>query len=60
VQLPATVRHVAIHADHDDAGLLAAERLRDRLAADGREVDVVVPPERGMDPLDVLAGARHG
>lgn len=60
VQLPASVRRVAIHADHDDAGLLAAERLRDRLTADGREADVVVPPERGMDPLDVLNGERHG
>jgi putative DNA primase/helicase len=59
VQLPASVRHVAIHADHDDAGLAAAERLRDRLATDGLEVGVVVPPERGMDPLDVLAGGRH-
>ncbi len=57
VQLPASVRRVAIHADHDDAGLAAAERLRDQLAKDGRDVDLVVPPERGMDPLDVLTGA---
>jgi hypothetical protein len=50
---------VAIHADHDDAGLAAAERLRERLTADGRDVDVVVPPKPGMDPLDVLTGACH-
>jgi len=60
VQVPTTVQRVAIHADHDDAGLRAAERLRERLTAEGRNVAVVVPPESGMDPLDVLTGARHG
>jgi hypothetical protein len=59
VRLPDSVTRVGIHADYDDAGLAAAERLRDRLATDGREVDVVVPPKPGMDPLDVLAGGRH-
>ena len=59
VQIPNTVRRVAIHADHDPAGLAAAERLRERLTANGCAVDVVVPPESGMDPLDVLTGARH-
>lgn len=59
VRIPATVQTVAIHADHDPAGLAAAERLRDRLTADGRDVEVVVPAERGMDPLDVLTSACH-
>lgn len=58
VNIPTTVRRVAIHADHDLAGLSAAARLRERLAADGREVAVVVPPDSGMDPLDVLNGGR--
>jgi len=59
VRVPNSVRCVAIHADHDPAGLAAAERLRDRLTADGCNVDVVVPPKSGMDPLDVLVGGRH-
>jgi putative DNA primase/helicase len=59
VQISKAVRRVAIHADHDPAGLAAAERLQARLRAEGRDVDLVVPPEAGMDPLDVLTGARH-
>jgi len=59
VQLPSSVRHIAIHADHDTAGLTAAERLRERLTNEGREVHLVVPPERGMDPLDVFTGGCH-
>jgi putative DNA primase/helicase len=59
VRVPNSVRSVAIHADHDPAGLAAADRLRERLTADGYDVDVVVPPKPGMDPLDVLAGDRH-
>ena len=59
VHVPDTVHRVAIHADNDPAGLAAASRLRDRLTAEGCNVDVVVPPRRGMDPLDVLTGGRH-
>lgn len=57
VKVPATVKRVAIHADHDPAGLSAAERLRERLTTEGCDVAVVVPPKPGMDPLDLLTGA---
>jgi putative DNA primase/helicase len=59
VRIPRTVSRVAIHLDHDPAGLAAGERLRARLAADGYDVDMAIPPERGMDPLDMLTSARH-
>ena len=52
VRLPASVREIAIWADHDKVGLAAAAKLESRLTEQGRSVRVHVPPEKGMDPLD--------
>ncbi len=52
VVLPLDVRLVAIHADHDHAGIQAAQRLQSRLLAEGRTVMVKVSQQEGADPLD--------
>jgi hypothetical protein len=57
ILLPAPVRYVLIAADHDAAGLQAAYRLRVRLKAEGRQVDIICPPTRGTDFNDLLRGA---
>jgi DNA primase len=48
---------VVICADHDDAGLAAAEATAARLEAEGRAVSVIVPKAEGADFNDVLRGA---
>ena len=48
---------VIIAADHDDAGLEAAEATAARLEADGRAVSVIHPRQPGADFNDVLRGA---
>lgn len=59
VSLPAGIRRVAIHADHDDAGRRAAEQARERMERlSGAEVSIVLPPLPGMDPLDALLAQR--
>jgi putative DNA primase/helicase len=52
VHIPETVRVLDIYADHDQAGLTAAELLRKRVEASGVIVEVHVPPAEGADPLD--------
>ena len=47
---------VIIAADHDDAGLAAAEVTAARLEAEGRAVSVIYPPKPGADFNDVLRG----
>ena len=56
VQLPAEVLEVVIAADHDKAGLEAANGLARRLLAESRKVRLATPPREGMDWLDVVGG----
>jgi putative DNA primase/helicase len=58
MRLPASVREVAIWADHDDAGLAAAAALERRLISERRSVRVHRPPKPGMDPLDWLVDEK--
>ncbi len=52
----AQVPHIIIAADHDDAGISAANRLRERLLYEDRTVEVRMPPQKGTDFNDVLQG----
>jgi len=54
--LPPIVQHVVILADHDvsGAGELAARTAGVRWVAEGRRVQLAMPPERGSDFNDVL------
>ena len=54
VVLPVEATEVVIAADHDRAGLEAAQTLARRLLREGREVRLAVPPEDGEDWLDAL------
>ena len=54
VVLPADVRRVVILADHDPAGLRAAEVTAARLHAEGRRVWIAMPPREGDDFNDLL------
>lgn len=62
VVVPDTVRHVVIWADLDTSGrgLIAAERLANRLEREGRKVEICLPnvtlgpDEKGVDWLNVL------
>lgn len=56
-RLPPGITEVVIAADHDanGAGLKAAERLAERLVAEGRRVWIVLPPSVDTDFADVLA-----
>ena len=55
VQLPLSVRCVAICADHDhnQVGLQAAQALAQRLRQEGRRVAILLPDTVGTDWLDV-------
>ncbi len=55
--LPCAVR-VMIAADHDDAGLAAAERSAKVWTAEGRKVRIAPPPEPGADWNDHLKERR--
>jgi putative DNA primase/helicase len=54
IVLPEHVREVLIGADHDDAGLDAANALRARLTKEGRTVRVITPHTPGWDFNDEL------
>lgn len=53
---PPVAEVIIICADHDDAGLAAAEQVAGRFEADGRAVSIIVPPIEGQDFNDVLRG----
>lgn len=53
---PPVAEVVIIAADHDEAGLAAAEVTAARLEAEGRAVSVIYPPKPGADFNDVLRG----
>lgn len=55
-QLPPEVLEVVICADHDKAGLEAANALARRLLSEGRRVRLATPPQAGADWLDMLGG----
>jgi hypothetical protein len=59
--LPAMVRTVIILTDHDrnGAGERAAHTAARRWLAEGRRVQIAMPPEPGTDFADVLAGGAH-
>lgn len=56
-RLPPGIVEVLVAADHDanGAGLKAAERLAERLVAEGRRVWIALPPSVDADFADVLA-----
>jgi len=69
VDIPPSVKHVVIWADLDasERGIQAADKLADRLEAQGKTVEICVPvgpiPEgaKGVDWLDVmLTKGLHG
>ena len=55
-----TGESVIIAADHDSAGISAAEALAERLEAEGRGVSIIKPHRPGMDFNDVLMGRDDG
>jgi hypothetical protein len=59
--LPTVARRVVILADHDisGAGERAAYAAADRWLAEGRRVQIALPPEPGTDIADVLAGRAY-
>jgi hypothetical protein len=59
--LPLIVRAVIILADNDrsGAGERAARAAAERWLAEGRRVRIALPPERGTDMADVLAGHAY-
>ncbi|MGE3404983.1 MAG: toprim domain-containing protein, partial [Vicinamibacterales bacterium] len=54
VQLPADIVRVVLLADHDDAGRRAAAAAASRLAGEGRNVRLALPPREGDDFNDLL------
>lgn len=56
-QLPESILEILVGADHDanGAGLKAAERLAERLVAEGRRVWITLPPHVDTDFADLLA-----
>jgi Toprim domain len=56
---PSLVPRLCIAADHDDAGIQAAETLAARELAIGRDVRIAVPPVPGQDFNDILREASH-
>lgn len=58
VRLPRTIEHVTIVADNDPGAqaIAAFERAVDALVADGRDVEIVRPPEGYKDANDLLLG----
>ena len=47
---------IVIAADHDSAGLAAAEEAAARFEAEGRAVSIIAPQAEGADFNDVLRG----
>jgi putative DNA primase/helicase len=56
---PSSVRHLVVFADHDVAGIEAAEKLSQRALIRGLSVKVLTPTTRGSDWLDVWAKGQE-
>lgn len=56
---PALVPNLHIAADHDEAGIEAAQALAAREIAIGRRVHIAMPPAPGQDFNDVLRETKH-
>jgi len=54
IEIPPTVQSILIAADHDDAGIRAAQALAGRLTNQGRQVRLLLPSVKGTDWLDVV------
>lgn len=54
IEIPPTVQSILIAADHDSAGIRAAQALAGRLTNQGREVRLLLPSVKGADWLDVV------
>ena len=54
-----TAEVIVIAADHDDAGLAAAEITAARFEAEGRAVSIITPQTKGADFNDVLRWPAH-
>lgn len=54
------IEAMTVLADHDPAGLAAAEKVARRWRNAGREVRVLMPPQAGADWNDRLQEAGHG
>ena len=54
-QWPPGVQRIVVFADHDPAGVQAAEKLRQRAVVAGLTVNVIKPTEPGLDWCDVWA-----
>jgi putative DNA primase/helicase len=60
IALPVPVRHVVLFADNDPPGLATADRAVRRFRAEGRDVEIRVPPSPGTDWADVIAASSNG
>lgn len=56
---PAWARKAIIVADHDEAGLSAAEAAAERLRALGLEATTITPVRKGNDAADLAPRERH-
>ncbi|UWS03119.1 toprim domain-containing protein [Phaeobacter inhibens] len=56
---PPVAEVIVIAADHDAAGLTAAEEAAARFGAEGRAVSIIAPQAKGADFNDVLQGAAN-
>ncbi len=54
IALPPGITQVLVFADHDDAGRRAAEAAAAKLAMEGRQVSIALPPRKGDDFNDLL------
>jgi putative DNA primase/helicase len=57
---PPGIREIIIAGDHDKAGIMATEKLVNRIGTHGTFVKTVFPDTPGEDWNDVLMGVSHG
>ena len=57
---PPVAEVVVIAADHDPAGLKAAQAAANRFEREGRTVSIITPQSEGADFNDVLQNSAHG
>ena len=57
---PSGIQEIIVAADYDKAGILAVEKLINRIGTQGTRVKTVFPDTFGEDWSDVLMGVSHG